>query len=79
MLILGAIYFFLIKRDLDLEWIVLGVWGPIEKRGKFFVCARDERALDLVSVQVDLHSKISQSQKSKILRNPPSYLCDRVS
>ena len=27
MLILGVIYFFLIKRDLDLEWIVLGILG----------------------------------------------------
>ena len=27
LLFLGAIYFFLIKRDLDLKWIVLGILG----------------------------------------------------
>ena len=26
-LFLGVIYFFLIKRDLDLKWIVLGILG----------------------------------------------------
>ena len=35
LLFLGVIYFFLIKRDLDLEWIVLGRVMGVEKWAAF--------------------------------------------